>query len=127
MRHSTFLNYAATFLTSLAAFTVVGFLYLSLHNNYNGIKIIEPLEQPFKVLNKTVQAGHPVFYEIAYHKYFDIPGDLTKQLIVTPKDGKRPVYIPLPDVAGHLPEVRLKVRLLCGYRMTRRKGQGRSN
>lgn len=103
MSHFGFLNYTATFLTALAAFIIIGFSYLSLSNSYNNIKVIEPLVDKFKVIDKTVRPGQALFYEINYYKHLDLPGDLTKLLIVTPKNGKKQVYVPLPGVSGHLP------------------------
>lgn len=96
-------TYLAIFLSSLTCFIIVGYTYLTFNELSNGVKIIQPLNEKFEVVNRVVSPGCTLYYKIHYQKYFDIPGSLSKQLIVEPKNGGEKVYIPLNDTSGHLP------------------------
>jgi hypothetical protein len=105
MSHVTFRNYAALFFTSLAAFLIALFAFKIFTENSSPSKVIESIGSPFKICQgyEIVKPGHVVCYVIHYFKYVDIPGDITKQLIIQPNDGSLEVYLPLGDSAGHLP------------------------
>jgi hypothetical protein len=105
MSHSDLHKYSAIFFTVLCA-TLVGLVLI------NGVKsivssrpVMTALDDTFKVCPefKTVKPGAAVCYKIHYFKRLDIPGDVSKQLIVTDKRTGQEVYIPLVDTAGHLP------------------------
>ena len=100
-----FRNYAALFFASLGAFLVTLFIGNFIASSVKPTKVIESMGKSFKICEETkiVKPGEVVCYIIHYRKYVDIPGDITKQLIVTPRDGGMEVYIPLGDTAGHLP------------------------
>jgi hypothetical protein len=117
MSHLELRNYIATFLSSFVVFLLIGSTYLIAIDWIDNRPVLTPLDQKFRVIvcdnNQitlpngtimgTVKPGESVQYEIHYFKRLDIPGDVSKQLIVKPKAGGPEVYIPLRDVAGHLP------------------------
>lgn len=96
-------GYWYNFFVSLAAclFLTLGIIFI-FFNMYDR-PVITNLDSIFKVCTKTVKAGELLKYRIHYYKRLDIPGDITKQLILTVKDTGEIIYIPLSDTAGHLP------------------------
>ena len=102
MSSQAFRNYMALFLTSLAAFLAALFIGYTIIN-FPGKPVIVS-HGPFEICKETlvVRPGGIVCYKIHYTKRLDIPGDITKQLILKQEDGQE-LYIPLVDTAGHLP------------------------
>jgi hypothetical protein len=97
-----FRNYAALFFTSLAAF--LGALFMISFFHHVTTKPVIVAFGPFEIYDDTrvVRPGGIVCYKIHYKKRLDIPGDITKQLILTLPSGDE-MYVPLLDTAGHLP------------------------
>jgi hypothetical protein len=102
MSHESFRNYAALFFTSLAAFLGAIFIASAIHKM--PIKPVITSYGPFEICKDTqvVKPGAPVCYKVHYYKRLDIPGDITKQLILKLPDGEE-MWVPLQDTAGHLP------------------------
>jgi hypothetical protein len=102
MSHETFRNHAAMFFTSLAAF--LGAIFIALFITDLPDKPIITSYGPFEICenSEVVQPGGIVCYKVNYFKRLDIPGDITKQLILRLPDGEE-LYVPLADTAGHLP------------------------
>jgi hypothetical protein len=102
MSHTAFRNYAALFFTSLAAFIGATYIVTSIQNMPS--KPVIKSYGPFEICKdtKTVRPGGIVCYRVHYYKRLDIPGDITKQLILNTGDGEE-MYVPLSDTAGHLP------------------------
>ena len=103
MSDHIFKQYAAIFFTSLAAFLGVQLIFNFLANIPEKPVIVSYGPFPICADTKVVKPGGIVCYKIHYVKRLDIPGDITKQLILKPKDGSQEIYIPLQDTAGHLP------------------------
>jgi hypothetical protein len=131
-------NYIATFLTAFVTFLVVGAIYLWVASYADSAPVMIPLDKEFKITgcNKitlptgkvrfVVKPGDPIEYEIHYQKNLDIPGDVTKQLIVKPLDGGvMEVFIPLSGVAGHLPVGEIKKRAFASLPLWTPEGTGR--
>jgi hypothetical protein len=97
-----FRNYAVVFFTSLAAF--IGAIFVAHFLLSIPEKPVIISFGPFEICNdtKVVRPGGIVCYKVHYYKRMDIPGDITKQLILTLSDGEE-MYVPLIDTAGHLP------------------------
>lgn len=61
------------------------------------VTVIQPLTQPYKVLNQTAKAGDHLVYEVHYCKYLDSPGTINRQIVI---DGvaidsqEQPVFLP---------------------------------
>jgi hypothetical protein len=102
MSSIAFRNYVALFFVALGAF--MGSIYLAYTVVNLPSKPVIVSYGPFEICSdtKVVKPGGVVCYNIKYFKRIDIPGDITKQLILTLPDGEE-MYIPLSDTAGHLP------------------------
>jgi hypothetical protein len=103
MSNCGFRECMARFLFILASMLVAMVVYYGVESILMDRPVVVPIDPPFKVENKVVHPGDVVTYHIHYYKRLDIPGELTKQLVVTDKQTGEKSYIPLDMVAGHLP------------------------
>jgi hypothetical protein len=94
----------AKFLFLLGTMLIAMVIYYGIEGMIVERPVVVPINEPFTICNgyKIVKPGNAVCYKIHYFKRIDIPGDLTKQLIITAKDGKE-YYLPLESTSGHLP------------------------
>jgi hypothetical protein len=104
-------RYMVQFLMSLGVALILMFIILSLYKSLIDKPVMVNLDEPFKIIGcKTnpkglcqIKPGEVVRYRIHYLKRLDIPGDITKQLIIVSKETGETIYIPLSDTSGHLP------------------------
>lgn len=99
-----FKDHLARFLMLLAAMLAAMSLYYGVESILVSRPIIVPIDPPFKICNgySTIKPGGVVCYKIHYYKRLDIPGEITKQLIIKDANGKE-IYLPLEYSSGHLP------------------------
>jgi hypothetical protein len=93
----------ARFLMILTAMLVAMTIYYGVESIMISRPVMIPVNPPFKVCAKEVHPGDVVAYKIHYYKRIDIPGELSKQLIIKDKKTGEESYIPLESYAGHLP------------------------
>lgn len=113
-------QYVLVFFISFAAFLFALFVINKIGEWLPQCPVIQAVDPPFKICTDyhpmnskglvIIRPGEAVCYHIHYIKSQDIPGDITKQLIIKPFDGSEEVYIPLGDTAGHLPKGEVQKR-----------------
>lgn len=95
----------ARFLMILAAMLVAMVLYFGIESIVISRPIIVAINTPFKISDdsRVIRPGGFVKYKIHYFKRLDIPGELTKQLIIKDQTTGIEYYLPLEYRSGHLP------------------------
>lgn len=104
MSSHEFRVHIAKFSCLLATMLLAMVLYYGVESVMVSRPIIVAKEKVFKICRgyEIVKPGEAVCYQIHYFKRLDIPGELTKQLVIQTPEGKK-VYLPLEYLSGHLP------------------------
>jgi len=104
MNGETLKDCFARFMMLLTTMLIAMSVYYGVESMIISRPIITAIDSPFPICDgyKVVHPGNVVCYKIHYYKRLDIPGELTKQLIITDKEGHE-FYLPLEYVSGHLP------------------------